>query len=233
MTQLLQQLGGHVGIWLYVIAAVLAFAEAAILIGMVLPGETALIVAGYFCHEHVLDLSVMIPVAIVSAVLGDSVGYALGARYGPALRRTRLGGWVGAGRWLRVDEFVHRHGGKAVLLGRLTALLRALVPSMAGMARMRYRTFLLWNSIGGMIWATSAVLLGYLFAASLHTVESYATWAPLPIVVVVIGGAIVLEVRRRRAEVALAGQAPLPPVTPLSGSGAAVAEHDPAHPASS
>jgi membrane protein DedA with SNARE-associated domain len=203
VTEFLQHIGGQVGGWLYLIAGLLAFAEAAILIGMVLPGETALLVAGYFCHEHVLDLRVMIAVAIGSAVLGDSVGYALGSRFGPPLRGSRVGLWVGEHRWRRVDEFLHRHGGKAVLLGRLTALLRALVPSMAGMARMPYRTFLLWNGIGGVLWASSVVILGYLFAASLHTVENYATWAPLPIVVLVIGAAIVVEVRRRRIEQAL------------------------------
>ncbi|MBI1759170.1 MAG: DedA family protein [Actinobacteria bacterium] len=209
MTEILQHLGGQVGGWLYLIAALLTFAEAAILVGMVLPGETALLVAGYFCHEHVLDLRVMIVVAIGSAVLGDSVGYALGARFGPPLRGSRIGLWVGEQRWGRVDEFLHRHGGKAVLLGRLTALLRALVPSMAGMARMRYRTFLFWNAVGGVLWASSAVILGYLFAASLHTVENYATWAPVPIVTLVIGGAVLVEIRRRRAERV--------PVTPTAG----------------
>jgi len=200
VTEFLQRLGEHVGAWLYLIAGGLAFAEAAILVGMVLPGETALLVAGYFCHEGVLNVAVMLPLAIVAAITGDSVGYAFGRRFGPPLRASKPGGWVGEQRWNRVDEFLNRHGGKAVLIGRLTALLRALVPSMSGMARMRYRTFLIWNAVGGVLWAGACVWLGYAFAASLHKIEKYATWAPIPVVVVVVGGWVVLDVRRKRRE---------------------------------
>lgn len=201
VTEFLERLGEHVGSWLYVIAGGLAFGEAAILLGMVLPGETALLVAGYFCHEGVLSLPVMIGVAIAAAVLGDSVGYEFGRHFGPALRRSRLGRWVGPSRWERADGFLNRWGGTAVLLGRLTALLRALVPSMAGMARMPYlRVFLPWNALGGVLWGGGCVMLGYAFAASLHTVERYLAWGSVPIVVIVGGTLVFLEIRKRRRE---------------------------------
>jgi membrane-associated protein len=198
MTELLKHLGSHVGGWLYVIAAALAFAEAAILIGMVLPGETALLVAGYFCHEKVLDLRIMIPLAIVAAIAGDSVGFEFGKKFGPGLRRSRLGAWVGEPRWQTVDGFLHRHGGKAVFFGRLTALLRALMPSMAGMSGMRYRTFLTWNALGGTLWGGGCVLLGWAFASALHRVEQYLTWAPLIVLLAVVLGAVGLHLRKRR-----------------------------------
>jgi membrane-associated protein len=199
VTELLQRLGESVGLWLYVIAGGLAFGEAAILLGMVLPGETALLVAGYYCHEDVLSLPIMIVIAVVSAVAGDSVGYVFGQRFGPPLRGSRLGRWVGHHRWVKADEFLNKHGGKAVLLGRCTALLRALVPSMSGMARMPYyRTFLPWNAAGGILWGAGCVLLGYAFAASLDTVEKYLTWGPIPILVLVVGILVGLEVRSRR-----------------------------------
>ena len=200
MTDLLQRLGDHVGQWLYLIAGGLAFGEAAVLLGMVLPGETALLVAGYFAHEHVLNLPLTIAVAVVSAILGDSVGYLFGRRFGPPLQRSRLGRWIGIRRWQSVERFLRRHGGKAVLLGRFTAVLRALVPSMAGMARMPYRTFLPWNAVGGLLWGGGCVLLGYGFAASLHEVERYLTWGPIPILVLIIGGAVLMDVRRRRRD---------------------------------
>jgi membrane-associated protein len=199
VTEFLQRLGEHVGLWLYVITGGLAFGEAAILLGMVLPGETALLVAGYFCHEGVLNLPVMIVIGVVAAVLGDSVGYAFGQRFGPPLRGSRLGRWIGPQRWGRADRFLHRHGGKAVFFGRCTALLRALVPSMSGMARMPYyRTFLPWNAAGGLVWGAGCVLLGYGFAASLHTVERYLTWGPLPVLALIIAGFVAVEVRSRR-----------------------------------
>ncbi|HEY2043849.1 MAG TPA: DedA family protein [Jatrophihabitans sp.] len=200
MTEFLKHLGTHVGAWLYLVAALLAFAEAAILIGMVLPGETALLVAGYFCHEKVLDLRIMIPLAIVAAIAGDSVGFEFGRKFGPGFRRSRLGGWVGEPRWQTVDGFLHRHGGKAVLFGRLTAVLRALVPSMAGMSAMRYRTFLIWNAIGGTLWATACIVLGWAFASALHRVEQYLTWAPIAVLGVIIVAAIGLHIRRSRRE---------------------------------
>ena len=198
----MRSIGDSVGQWLYLIAGGLAFAEAAILVGMVLPGETALLVAGVFCNAKYgdLNLGIMIAVAVVAAIGGDSVGYEFGRHFGPSLRRSRLGEWVGAHRWAAVDGFIQRHGGKAVLLGRLTALLRALMPSMAGMSGMRYRTFLLWNAAGGIIWAPGCVLLGYAFASALDVVSSTLTWAPLAVLAVVLIGYVALHVRKRRRE---------------------------------
>jgi membrane-associated protein len=199
---LMRSIGDAVGSWLYLIAGGLAFAEAAILVGMVLPGETALLVAGVFCNPRYgnLNLAVMIVIAVVCAISGDSVGYEFGRTYGSALRRSRLGRWVGERRWAAVDAFIHRHGGKAIFLGRLTALMRALMPSMAGMSGMRYRTFLLWNAMGGLIWAPGCVLLGYAFASALDVVGETLTWAPLAILAVVIAVAVFLHVRRHRIE---------------------------------
>jgi membrane-associated protein len=197
---IMRSIGDAVGLWFYLIAGGLAFAEAAILVGMVLPGETALLVAGVFCKYGHLNLVVMIVIAVVCAIGGDSVGYEFGKRFGPRLRRSRLGFWVGERRWSAVDAFIHRHGGKAILIGRMTALLRALMPSMAGMSGMRYRTFLTWNAAGGVIWAPGCVLLGYAFAKALGVIGSTLTWAPLAILAAVVVVAVVVRVRRRRRE---------------------------------
>ena len=197
----LRGIGESVGAWLYVIAGGLAFAEAAIMIGVVLPGETALLVAGFAAHEGIISLVPMIIVAIVCAIAGDSVGYEVGRLVGPRLQASRLGRFVGDRRWQAGEEFLNRHGGKAVLLGRGTALLRALVPGLAGMARMPYlRTFLPWNAVGGILWGGACVLLGYVFAASLHRVAQYLAWGPLPVVVLVAAVVVVRELRRRRRD---------------------------------
>lgn len=201
MTEFLQELGTHGGWWLYVLLGGLAFAEAAFLLGMVLPGETALLVGGFLAHEGVLDVWVMGVVAVVCAIAGDSVGYEFGRHFGPALRRSRVGRWVGPHRWSAGDAFLLRHGGKAVFIGRATALLRALVPSMAGMARMPYRrVFLPWNAAGGLLWGAGCVALGYAFAASLPTVEKYLRLGPIPVVGIVVIVVVALEIRRRRRE---------------------------------
>ena len=200
---IMRTIGDTVGAWFYLIAGGLCFAEAAILVGMVLPGETALLVAGVFCNAKYgghLNLTLMIVIAVVCAIAGDSVGYEFGKRFGPALRRTRLGVWIGEHRWAAVDGFILRHGGKAVLLGRLTALMRALMPSMAGMSGMRYRTFLVWNAVGGLIWAPGCVLLGYGFASALNVVGETLTWAPLAILAVVVALYAWLHLRKKHRE---------------------------------
>ena len=144
----------------------------------------------------------MIVIAVACAIAGDSVGFEFGRVFGPALRRSRLGLWVGERRWRTVDGFLHRHGGKAVFFGRLPALLRALVPSMAGMSGMHYPTFLRWNALGGLLWGSGCVLLGYAFSSALSTVGQYLTWAPLTIIAIVVGVLVTLHVRRRRREAA-------------------------------
>lgn len=198
MLSFLQHVGEQVGPWLYLIAALLAFGEAAIMIGLVLPGETALLVAGFGAHQGWISLGPMIAIAVGSAIAGDSVGYQVGRWFGPALKSSRLGQRVGAQRWDTTAEFLNRHGGKAVLLGRFTAVLRALIPGMAGMAGMPYlRTFLPWNVAGGVVWGAGCVLLGYGFSASLATVGNYLTYGPLLIIVAAIAVLVVVKLRRR------------------------------------
>jgi membrane-associated protein len=197
---IMRSIGNSVGVWLYVIAGALAFSEAAILVGFVLPGEIALLVAGYFCRYGDLKLWLMVLIAIVCAIAGDSVGFEFGRKFGPGFRRTRMGVWIGESNWQRVDRFLHRHGGKAVLLGRLTAVLRALMPSMAGMSRMRYRTFLLWNATGGIIWGGGCVLLGWAFASALHRLEQYLTWAPLVALAVLIVVVVSVHLARKTVD---------------------------------
>lgn len=195
--ELLERIGENAGPWLYLIAGGLVFAEAAILVGMVFPGEVALLVAGFAAHQGWLDLRLMIMIAVVAAAVGDSVGYEVGRRLGPRLRASRLGRRIGEDKWRRADEFLRRHGGKAVLLGRFTAILRALTPGIAGATHMPYlRTFLPWNVAGAVLWGAGCVLLGYGFSASLAAVDHYLVYVPLAVIVVAV--LVYVLVRRAR-----------------------------------
>lgn len=196
----MRQIGDTVGIWLYVVAGGLAFAEASFFVGFVLPGEIALLVAGYFTRYGQLELWIMVLIAIFCAIAGDSVGFEFGRWFGPPLRRSRVGQIVGERRWSAVDRFLRKHGGKAIFLGRLTALLRALMPSMAGMSGMHYPTFLMWNAAGGILWGGGCVLLGYAFASALNEVSQYLTWLPLGILGAAVLGYLALHLYRRRKE---------------------------------
>lgn len=198
MLGFLQQLGGQLGAWFYLIAGGLAFAEAAFMVGLILPGETALVVAGFAAQQGWIALWPMVAIAVGSAALGDSVGYEVGRRLGPMLRSSRLGRRVGEDRWRRTDAFLHRYGGRAVLLGRFTAGMRAVTPGMAGMARMPYlSTFLPWNIAGAVIWGAACVLLGYSFSASLATIGRVLTYGPVVVIALAAAVLVLLRVRKR------------------------------------
>jgi membrane-associated protein len=186
----------------YAIAAGLAFAEAALFVGLVLPGETALVLGGVLAARHQVGLVTLLVAAIVAAVAGDSVGYLVGRRFGPGLRRTRVGRRISDPHWERAERFVARRGVWAVLAGRWVGVLRALVPTAAGMTRMPYRPFVIANAIGGALWAVVVVLLGYTAGASFAHVQGVLGWisgAVATVVVAALAGAHLAARRRDRA----------------------------------
>ena len=182
--------------WAYVVLALLAAAESAAFVGLAIPGETAMLLGGFLAFQGRVSLPVMMAAGAVGAIVGDSIGYQIGRVFGEPLKRSRLGRRVGEGRWARGEAYLRDKGGHAVFLGRFVGLLRALVPALAGMARMPYRTFLPWNAAGGVIWGPGFVLLGYLAGGSWRQVERVAGRASLLLVVlVVLVAAVVLAAR--------------------------------------
>jgi membrane protein DedA with SNARE-associated domain len=119
----------------YALVGGLAFAEAALFVGFVLPGETAVILGGVLAHEHKVSLPVIATVAVLAAIIGDSVGYEVGRLFGTRLLASRIFAKRRAGLEKGRDA-LRRHGGKAVFLARFTAFLRAVMPGLAGTARM-------------------------------------------------------------------------------------------------
>ncbi len=192
----------------YVVCGLLVFGEAAVLLGFVIPGETAALIGGVLASLHHVDLILMLVVIVVCAIVGDSVGYEVGKVLGPWLLEHRpLRGQPGVHRG---QDLLARRGGPAVFLGRWLALARALVPGLAGMSGMRYRTFLTYNAAGGIAWGTTFVLIGYgagtSYAAVAKTVGVYSL-AILATVVVVVVIAVVIRHRRARRRW---GEAPEP-----------------------
>jgi len=138
----------------------------------------------------------MMGAAAAGAIAGDSLGYEIGRRFGPALQASRLGRKVGAERWQRAEAYVEAKGGRAVFTGRFGGVLRALVPAVAGATRMPYRRFLAWNALGAIIWAPGTVLAGYLAGSSYRRVERDAGPAGLVLLAAVAAvAAVVLPAR--------------------------------------
>lgn len=155
----------------YAVIVLLVFLEAAAFVGLVVPGETAMLVAGVLAARGNLSLPLVLALGSAAAVAGDSVGYSIGHRFGPMIERSRVGRWVGTARWQRAHTYVESRGAWAVALGRWVGVLRALVPAVAGMTRMPYRRFLVANAIGGVLWVATVVGVGYAAGGSLAVAQ--------------------------------------------------------------
>ena len=180
---------------LFVLLIFLAFAEAAAFVGFILPGETSLLIGGVLAHEGVWPLWLFWICAILGAIAGDSVGYEVGKHFGPRIKSGRFGRLVGAKRWRIAEHIFEKYHGGAIFFGRSQALLRALVPALAGMHKVPYRTFLKWNAAGGFVFSTIIVLLGYGFANTLQQLERYLRyWAIFALLVAI---AVIILVKRK------------------------------------
>ena len=169
---------------LFILLILLAFTEAAAFVGFVLPGETSLLIGGVFAHEGVWPLWLFLISAILGAIAGDSVGYEVGKHFGPRIKSGRFGRLIGAKRWRIAEHIFDKYHGGAIFFGRSQALLRALVPALAGMHKVPYRTFLKWNAAGGVVFSTVVILLGYAFANTLPQLEKYLRyWAVFALLV--------------------------------------------------
>ncbi len=158
--QLIERIS-RLGHWSYLIFFIGAALECSAFLGLLVPGESLVLAGGFLASLGLLNIDDLVVVVAMGAILGDSIGYELGRRFGrPWL--IRYGRWLGIrpAHVEGVDAFFARHGGKTVFLGRFVGFLRALAPFVAGSSHMRYRQFLLFNVLGGVLWAIGFVLLG-------------------------------------------------------------------------
>lgn len=156
---------------LFLLLMLFIFAEAAAFLGFVLPGETSLLIGGVLAHGKVWPLWLFLLSSIFMAILGDSVGYEVGKHFGTRVQTNRFGKFVGEKRWKLAQYIFDKYDGWAIFFGRAQALLRALVPALAGINKVPYKTFLKWNAAGGIVFCSIIVILGYEFASNLSNLE--------------------------------------------------------------
>lgn len=197
MSGLVDRVLGLPGWLVLLVTGLVVFVEDAVFVGFVVPGETVALLAGAAAKLGHVSLTGVLVVVVVAAIVGDSVGYEVGRHFGPrildlpilARRRERLD---------RARDFLARRGGSAVFLGRWVAFFRAVMPALAGTARMPYGRFLAFNAAGGLAWGVTVVLLGYAAGASYAQVEKYVGRdAALVVVAVVVIALVVWRIRRR------------------------------------
>ncbi len=160
-------------IWVYLLVGLLVFVEDAIFVGFLVPGETAAVVGGVAAALGHTNVVATCTVVVVSAIVGDSVGFEIGKHYGTRLLAHRFLD-KRRGQLDKARDFLARKGGSAVFLGRFVAFFRAIMPALAGTSKMPYRRFIVWNAIGGLTWGIGFVLVGFLAGNSYQTVATRA-----------------------------------------------------------
>ena len=172
---LLVDIGQQLGKWTYLLVGVLAFLETGAFIGLIAPGETAMMLGGVVAGQGEINVITLIGVAWAAAVAGDCASYALGRRLGREfLVKHGARVQIGPERLAQVETFFDKHGGKAIFIGRFVGIIRAVAPFLAGSGRMPFRRFIPYDVLGAGLWATTFIMIGYVFWQSFDRVLSIA-----------------------------------------------------------
>jgi membrane protein DedA with SNARE-associated domain/membrane-associated phospholipid phosphatase len=225
LEETLIRIGETLGQWTYLLVGAFAFLETGAFVGLIAPGETAMLLGGLVAGQGQINLFTLIGVVWACAVAGDLTSFFLGRRLGRRfLERHGPRVHITPDRLEHVEGFFDRHGGKAILLGRFVGLVRAVAPFLAGSSGMRLRRFLPYDVIGAGLWGSSLVVLGYIFWQSFSTLVDYAKKGALALgAVIVIAVGLVWLVRwvrrpenRARVRERLAREAQRPALRPLA-----------------
>ena len=174
---------GEIGLMLII------FAETGLLFGFFLPGDSLLFTAGLLAQQGKLNLAVVLVGCFAAAVIGDQVGFTIGQKAGPRIFSKPESRLFKQEFVERTEHFFEKHGPKTVFLARFIAGLRVVAAWIAGITHMRWRTFLLWNALGGIVWAFGYGLLAYYFGKALvDAISTYGLYAAVVIAVVVVAG---------------------------------------------
>jgi membrane-associated protein len=153
--------------------ALIIFAETGLLIGFFLPGDTLLIAAGIFASQGKLPLWALIPVTTLAAIIGYQVGYIIGERAGPRFFKREDGILFRSEYVAKAEDFFTWHGGKTIILARFVAVVRTIVPLVAGIGKMPKKLFFTYNVVGAVIWVTSVILAAYWLGSKIPNIDKY------------------------------------------------------------
>jgi membrane-associated protein len=194
-------LDAYTGLALYLVVWGIVYVESGLLVGFFLPGDTLLVAAGILCagaNPHA-NIAVLCAGTALAAILGDSTGYAIGRRAGRPLLERRDGRVLNQHNLGRATAFYDRFGSPTIVVARVVPMVRTFAPLIAGATLMRYRTFLTWNVLGGVIWGIGVPLAGYELGERAKGLDKYAVAAAGVMVVLSIAVAVWHYVRAGRA----------------------------------
>lgn len=184
--------GGYLALWAIV------FSETGLLIGFFLPGDSLLVTAGVLASIGLLDIVLLNVFLIPAAIIGDATGYSIGYRSGRRLFDRPDSRLFKREHIEKTQAFYAKHGGKTIVLARFVPIVRTFAPVVAGVARMRYRDFAVFNIAGGVGWILSTTLLGYFLGRSIPNIESYIHYV-IAIVILVSLIPILVEYLKHRS----------------------------------
>jgi membrane protein DedA with SNARE-associated domain/membrane-associated phospholipid phosphatase len=195
LQSLLEDLSNTLGAWTYLLVGLFAFAETGAFVGLVVPGETVMLLGGAVAGQGAIDIYLLIAIAWFAAWLGDTTSFFLGRRLGRGFvldHGPRVG--ISHERFEKVEDYFDRHGGKTIFIGRFISLVRAFAPFIAGSSGMRYRAFVPYSILGTGLWATAHILVGYFFSRSIETAGKYAAKGAflLGTLIAIVAGAVFL-----------------------------------------
>lgn len=175
----------------------IVFAESGLFFGFFLPGDSLLFTAGFLASQGILNIFILIALTTTAAIVGDSVGYWFGKKVGPFIFSRSDSFWFSHKRVEDASAFFARHGAKSLILARFIPAVRTFTPILAGVGQMRYRTFLTYNIIGGVLWGTCLPILGYFLGRLVPHPDRYII--PIVLIIVVVSILPVLrEVFRKK-----------------------------------
>ena len=200
---LLEDVSNTLGGWTYLLVGVFAFAETGAFVGLVVPGETVMLIGGAVAGQGAIEIYLLIAIAWFAAWAGDTTSFFVGRRLGRGFvlkHGPRVG--ISHERFERVEDYFGRHGGKTIFIGRFVSLVRALAPFIAGSSGMRYRAFVPYSILGTGLWASAHILIGYFFSRSIESAAEYAGKGAflLGTLIVVVAGSVYLYRHFRVAE---------------------------------
>lgn len=178
------------------VAGLAILLETSVLVGLVVPGDTVVLVAGSGV-QGVSDFLWLFLAVNAGSLCGESAGFFLGRFFGPRIRRSWLGRRLGERNWLRAERYLGRRGGVAVFLSRFLPVLHSLIPLAAGMAGMRYRSFVLWTLPACVLWSGAYIGLASSVALSFEALAGRLKWAGFGLVGVVVAGLLVAWLAKR------------------------------------
>jgi membrane-associated protein len=167
---------GYLGVFAIV------FAESGLFFGVFLPGDSLLFTAGFLASQGYFSFPILVVGCFIAAVFGDNVGYAFGKKVGGKIFNREDSFWFHKKHLQTAEKFYEKHGGKTIILARFVPIVRTFAPIVAGVGNMKYESFLIYNLVGGFIWAVGITTAGYFLGKIIPGIDEYL----LPIVVLIV-----------------------------------------------